>query len=805
MLHGYLHASLRWSVCATVIGAVVASHALAADSTFKTGDWPLLPLARPAVPVIDDSAALVDDTVIDAAATTEPAAAQAIQVSTTARTNLVKNSATKPKSTRLGRSWVKNPIDAFVLERLIKSGLRPNPPADKLTLLRRVTVDLLGLPPTPAEQAAFLKDRSTDAYVKVVDRLLSSPNYGERWAQYWLDLIRYAETAGFKKDDMRPDAYKYRDYVIRAFNQDLPYNRFIEEQLAGDELEPDNPDALIATGLNRLYPEETNASNFVQARQAILDDVTDVTGQAFMGLTIGCAKCHDHKFDPILQTDFYRLQAFFASILPDDDIPAVTPDQLKRYEEKLKAWKQATASVRKQLDDLLDPERKEAVEAAVEACDPATQLAVETPPEKRTPLQMQLAELADETVQKKLRRIEEGLDENQKKRYAELTKALAKFDSLKPLPLPTAMAVTDTGVQAPPTFCLAAGDYNKPLQEVTPGFLECLTDREPKIATPAVAPHSTGRRSALAHWLTQPDHPLTARVMANRIWQHHFGVGIVATENDFGEMGSPPSHRDMLDWLAAEFVSSGWSMKAIHRLIVTSNTYGQSSAVDPEDDAHVLALKTDPNDHLLWHFHRRRLEGEAIRDAALQISGQLNRRMFGPSAKPELPAVLLSSRYSWEADANPEDRNRRSIYVIARRNLRYPLLAAFDPADMHNSCARRSSTTTAPQALALLNSDFMLDQARHWSGNLMARYPQAGNELIAAAYVDAYGRQPTADEIAAADEFLAEQARRIASASEVSPALLPDRTPQSLLPADAAAIVDLCHAIMNSTEFLYVD
>ncbi len=438
---------------------------------------------------------------------------------------------------------------------------------------------------------------------------------------------------------------------------------------------------------------------------------------------------------------------------------------------------------------------------------PATQLAVETPAEKRTPLQMQLAELADETVQKKLRRIEDGLDEDQKKRYAELTEELARFDSLKPQPLPTAMSVTDTGVQAPPTFCLAAGDYNKPMQEVTPGFLQCLTLREPEIVTPAAAPHSTGRRSALAHWLTQPDHPLTARVMVNRIWQHHFGVGIVATENDFGEMGSPPSHRDLLDWLAAEFVVERLEHEshapADRHLEYLWSVFDRGSAATT---CMPLALKTDPDDHLLWHFRRRRLEGEAIRDAALQVSGQLNPRMYGPSAKPELPAVMLSSRYSWEADANPEDRNRRSIYIIARRNLRYPLLAAFDPADMHNSCARRSCTTTAPQALTLLNSDFMLDQARHWSGNLLARYPEAGVEydrggVCRSLWPPANDRRDRRGGRSSWPSRLGESRRP----PKLAPTLLPEPTPQALLPANAAAIVDLCHAIMNSTEFLYVD
>ncbi len=707
--------------------------------------------------------------------------------------------------------WVATPIDAFILQGLEEKGLEPSPPADKLTLLRRVTFDLTGLPPSPAEQQAFLADDAADAYPRLVDRLLDSPRYGERWAQHWLDIVRYAETDGFKEDAFRPNAHKYRDYVIRALNADLPYDRFIRQQLAGDELECDNPEALIATGLNRLYPDEYNAANVRQRRQEIQDDLTDTTSLAFLGLTVGCAQCHDHKFDPISQVDYYRLQAFFAGLLPRDDVAVASSEQKQKYAEQLAAWEQATQKIRDEIEAIVAPKRQAALKDALLKFEPDIRQAVETPLDQRTTLDEQLAVQAMKYVTPKLREVPgKALKGDEKQRYEELQKELAAFDALKPAPLPTAMAVVDGASRLPATFRLVLGNYRKPLEEVQPGFPGCLGEPEPSIVPPSGNTTSSGRRAALANWLASREHPLTSRVMVNRIWQHHFGGGIVATPNDFGSMGEAPSHPELLDWLAVEFMDRGWSMKAMHRLMLLSAAYQQSSQVDLDKPAHARALDRDGGNRLWWHARRQRLEGEAIRDAMLSVSGQLNDAMFGPSAKPELPQGI-DGKLAWKPDANAAERNRRSIYVIAKRNLRYPLLEMFDLPDMHNSCAQRSTTTTAPQALALLNSDFALAQAQHWTGRLLAEQggkqnPPDLSAVVRAALGEAFSRPASDEQLQVAAEFLARQTAAIArSGDATASAVLPTPMPAGIDPAQAAALVDFCHALLNSNEFLYVD
>jgi hypothetical protein len=701
-------------------------------------------------------------------------------------------------------SWSRNPIDAFVLARLEQAGVRPNPPADKITLLRRVTFDLTGLAPTPAEREAFLKDQSSDAYERLVDRLLSSPRFGERWAQHWLDVVRYAESDGFKLDYVRPQAYRYRDYVLDAFNSDLPYDRFIRQQLAGDELEPDNSDALIATGFYRLHPEEVNASNYRLIRQDILDDITDVFGATFLGLTVGCARCHDHKFDPISQKDYYRLQAFFTPLL-QRDVPAERDRRARaRYDRQLASWTQATRPIRDEMAALLEPVGKAVFEESVVVFDPDTQAALRTPPGKRTALQRQLAVLASKQIERKYARMPRRLAPREKARYEELKRKLARYDALKPPPLPEALGVSDAGGEAPSTRRLAGGNYLKPREEVKPAFPSCLSREQPAIAPVPGQPGSTGRRSALARWLCRPDHPQTARVIVNRLWQHYLGQGIVGTPNDFGVMGETPTHPELLDYLASELVRNGWRLKPLHRLIVTSATYRQASQPERNLTA-AQAAKVDPDDKLLWHARVKRREGESIRDVLLQISGQLNQRMHGPSAQPELPEAIFESRYAWYPDERPEDRNRRSIYVLTRRNLPYPLFAAFDQPDRHTSCPARSVTITAPQALAMLNGEFSLAQARHLGSRLLSAHSNDRKTLIRAAYLQAFSREPDGEEMAAAESFLNHQASLIAAGSGRSPAVLPEPMPSGVNASLAGAVVDFCHALLNSAEFLYVE
>jgi hypothetical protein len=495
-------------------------------------------------------------------------------------------------------------------------------------------------------------------------------------------------------------------------------------------------------------------------------------------------------------------------MLPRDDLPVASLEEKRKFAERQADWEEATREIRDELDAIVQPYLEKGLKDAIQKYEQDIQTILLMQPEERDEQQKQWAVQAEKMLVGKRDEAIKTLKGDEKARYEELQKELAKFDKLKPEPLPTAMAITDAGPHSPPTYRLATGNFTKPLEEVQPGFPRFLGASEPAVQSPQIAPQSTGRRSALARWLTREDHPLTARVMMNRVWQHHFGVGIVGTSNDFGAMGDEPTHPSLLDWLAVEFVDRGWSLKTMHRLIVTSAAYQQSSSVDPGSIAQKKALEADPQNHLLWHFRRQRLDGESIRDAMLSMSGELNLRMYGESERPELPEGLKSS-YSWRPDKNPEDRNRRSIYLFARRNLRLPLLESFDLPDMHNSCPRRSNTTTAPQALHLLNSEFALDQARRFAGRVLNDYCECEGEeaRIRVIYELAFARLPSQEEAAAAVAFLRRQAELIGRHVEaVKPDFLP--IPEPVAPMDpehAAAYVDLCHSLLNSSEFMFVD
>jgi hypothetical protein len=674
------------------------------------------------------------------------------------------------------QGWVSNPVDAFILARLEAAGLVPSAPADRLRLLRRVTFDLTGLPPTAPEQEAFLADRSPDAYRKVVDRLLASPAFGERQAQHWLDLVRYAESDGFKEDAIRPETHRYRDWVIRALNDDLPYDRFVRLQLAGDELEPGNPDALIATGYNRLYPDEYNAANLEQRRQEILDELTDTTGLVFLGLTVGCARCHDHKYDPISQKDYYRLQAFFAPFQARN-LVVLAPEQRRAYETKRAEWELSTRDLRAEMDRLIDPIRSRLQQDALLKFRSEIQEAYRLAPQQRTPYQQVIASMCQLQVDRGGDGAPGRMSAQQKKRFQELQVRLPP-----PPDAPRTHAITDVGTEAPPTYRLIGGDWRKPGGRVQPAFPAALGGGSPDTSLPAGL-HSTGRRAALARWLTDPGNPLTARVIVNRLWQHHFGTGLVATSSDFGVQGTPATHPELLDWLARELIDSGWSLKHLHRLMVTSATYCQDSVVHPDTPEHRQASAHDPGNHLLWHARRRRLDGESIRDSVLALSGNIRRQMFGPSCHPELPEGL--SKYAWKPDERPEDRQRRSIYILVRRNLRFPLFDAFDLPDLHNSCSRRAHTITASQALLLLNGDLSLAQARTWAGALREQFGADNERLVARAYRLAWGRLARPEEIRLALAFLEKQTNR-----HHDPTM---------------ALTDFCHALFNTSEFLTID
>lgn len=725
--------------------AVAASSSCATEPKFHHGEWPFYSPVRPAAPNIDNPA------------------------------------------------WAANPIDRFVAASLEKAGLHPGPEADKAALLRRVTYDLIGLPPTTAELDAFLPDKSERAYTRVVDRLLASPRFGERWAQHWLDLVRYAETDGFKADQLRENAYHYRDYVIDSFNNDRPFDEFIRQQIAGDELEPDNPDALVATGFLRLYADEDNAANLFQRRQEILDDVTDTTSLTFVGLTMGCAQCHDHKFDDIPQTDYYRLQAFFVSMADRDDLTVADPATVAAYQADLARWEEATTTIRSEIERLLKKAHDDRQKFYLEKYEPAIVASYLKPAGSRSPLEEQIARMVQWRLDREfeVKPKTEKLSADEKAKFAELQKQLAEFDTLKPKDLPMAMAVCDVGQKAPPTRLLEGGSWKRPEAEVSPGFPEFLGATTPE-AGPIKRIHrrepTTGRRTQLADWLTRPDHPLTARVIVNRLWQQHFGRGIVATPNDFGVQGERPTHPELLDWLAVELVENGWSLKHVHRLMVTSATYRMSSFVQPNEPIAARATQMDHDNKLLWKTNRRRLEGEAIRDSMLQISGELNLEMHGPSTRPKLP-VGVSERYAWKPDEEAARRNRRSVNVLAKRNLRYPLFEVFDQPDLHQSCPRRAVTVTAPQSLAMLNSELTLELAHSWAERLVAEHGDSPRDLIQTAYREAFSREATKKEIALSERFLAEESQSSKHSGKLG----------------VDAITAFCHALFNSNEFITVD
>ncbi len=666
----------------------------------------------------------------------------------------------------------KNPIDAFLLHKLQASGLSYSRPADKATLLRRITFDLTGLPPTPQEIDAFLKDTSAEAYERVVDRLLNSPQFGERAALFWLDVVRFAETDGFKADDKRPNAWRYRDCVIKSFNDDKPYDRFIKEQIAGDELWPDDPDALTATAFLRHYPDEYNAVNLEQRRQEILNDVTDTTGQAFLGLTLGCAKCHDHKFDPIKQEDYYRIQAFFAGWKPVET-PVAPAAQLAEYRRKLAEWEARTAGVRKEIAEIEKPYRVRFSQKQRSRFPDEYARLLDVPDDKRSPLEKQIGAMIEKQVYSDTRAMLTGMKSPEKERYDALKK---KLESLGPKPVepPLTMAMTDIGADVPQTYFLKRGDWRKRDNEIKPGFLSAIEDKSADIKPPASG-KTTGRRTALAEWLTKPDHPLTARVMVNRLWQQHFGKGIVATPGDFGRQGEPPTHPELLDWLALELVKNGWKLKPLHRLIVLSDAYRQSSSFDKK------AATVDEDNKLLWRMNRRRLEGETIRDAILAVSGQINFKMGGPSVFPELPAEIKQN--GWTVSPEPE-RNRRSIYVYVKRNLRYPLFTAFDAPDRCETCSRRFVTTTAPQALMLLNETLIIDQAKVFAERVLRETGDKTETIIETAFRTALGRDPNSGERASLRSFLQKRSAK-GSTKE--------------------AVIDMCHSLLNLNEFVYLD
>ncbi len=675
------------------------------------------------------------------------------------------------------QGWVKTPIDAFVLAKLEAKGLKPVTPADKAALCRRAYYDLTGLPPTPEQVDAFVADKSPDAYEKLIDELLASPHYGEKWGRHWLDVVRFAETNGYERDGPKPFAWRYRDYVIRSFNADKPYDRFIREQIAGDELWPDDPDAIIATGYYRLGLWDDEPADPERALYDGFDDLVTATGQGFLGMTLNCCRCHEHKGDLFPQADYYKMVAFFRDVRPYSD----------------------TRDVRSKsnLTDITPPERRKLYEADLKQREArieeltAQMTAIEDEAIKKMPAEDQRAAEGPDRPQV-VAKVPRFLDPDRKAEYQKLKR---EREGLKKKPLPSqefALSVNHCYVNPPKTHVLIRGNPGANGKEVNPGFPEVFGLPDPAIPPPGPGAKSSGRRTVLANWLASKDNPLTARVMVNRVWQYHFGRGIVPTPSDFGKLGEKPTHPELLDWLAAEFVEPSkprdgrpWTLKRLHKLIMLSSTYQLSAKADADN------LKADPANALHWRFDMRRLTAEEVRDSMLAVAGNLNPKMFGPSVYPKLsPEVLAGISFTnkkehWP-DSPPEEANRRSVYVFVKRSLQVPILNAHDQADTDSPCPVRYTTTVPTQALGMLNGEFANAQATAFAARLAKECPGDLTKQVARAIRLTTGRVPAAGEVAKDAAFVRAMKEKHG---------LDDR----------AALTRYCLLALNANEFVYLD
>lgn len=715
------------------------------------------------------------------------------------------------------------PIDAFLHARLASAGLNFSPEADKRTLLRRATFDLTGLPPTPEQLDLFLADEAPDAYDRLIDRLLASPEYGERWARHWLDLAGYADSEGYANDPERKYAYKYRDYVIASLNADKPFDEFLCEQLAGDEmvappynnLTPDEIEKLVATGFLRMAADGTASGDTDPnlASNQVIADTVNIVSTAVLGLTVGCAQCHDHRYDPIPHVDYFRLRAIFepaldwkhwrkpqqrlVSLYTDADRAAAAAVEAEAAElDKARTTKQQEFILATREKELakLDPELSERV-----------RVALDTPEKDRTPEQQDLLREHPST------NVSAGslylYDKAAADELQKMADAAAAVRARKPVE-GFVQALTEVPGQVPETHLFARGDHEQPKQAVEPGDLTILA-----AATGASVPvddpelPTTGRRLAYAKHLTSGQHPLVARVIVNRVWLHHFGRGLVETPGDFGMLGARPTHPELLDWLAAEFVDGGWSFKRLHKQIMTSAAYRQSSQRVPEAEA------IDPDNHLYARMSIRRLEAEAIRDAALAASGTLRRQMFGPAVpvmEDEVGQVVVgidttdsAGRPTGKFISLEGQEYRRSIYVQVRRSLPLAVLDTFDAPAMEPNCAIRSTSTVAPQALMMMNSQFMVDMTRAMAERVRCEAGGDASAQLAHLWRLALAREPSEAERTAALEYLQTQQAEFAAANEA--AAKPDATAESAPDAAQEALASLCHALLGSNEFLYID
>ena len=646
-----------------------------------------------------------------------------------------------------------HPIDRFIDARLAKEGLTPAGEAERAVLIRRLTFDTTGLPPTPTEVAAFVKDTDPQAYEKLVDRLLASPAYGQRMARAWLDLVRYADSDGFRIDDFRPTAWRYRDYVIKAYNDNKPYDRFVQEQIAGDELFPGDPEALTALGYLRHWIYEYNNRDARGQWENILNDLTDTTGDVFLGAGMQCARCHDHKFDPILQRDYYALRSFFNNTLPVEDRIAWTKPQAGEHARQLAKWEEETRTIRDEIAALEKKYRETATRKAVEMFPDDVQAMINKPEAARTPYEQQIAALAWRQVDYEYARLDRSIKGADSVKHADLKRKLAEHDKLKPEEPPFVLAVRETGAKAIDAV------IPKKNTVVPPAFLTVLSANYPAEPAQITAPAdgaTTGRRTALARWLTDMSNPFTARLAMNRLWQLCFRRGLAPYASDFGRLGEPPSHPELLDWLAAEFMAKGWDQKTMHRLVLTSAAYRRSSS-HPAPQAGQLK---DPQNVLLWRSQPQRLESEQIRDAIFAACGDLKAdKQAGPSVVYGEPV--------------------RSIFTRIMRNNRDPLADVFDAPQWFSSASSRDVTTTPIQSLLLLNSPFMLKRGEILAARVAQEAPGDEAAQVRRLYELIFARAPSAAEARRAAAFLQEVAAQKAP-EKVAAAIANDFQPEKV-------------------------
>ena len=718
---------------------------------------------------------------------------------------------------------VSTAVDSFILAKLAEKGLEPGPEAGRRTLIRRITYGLTGLPPSPEEIDAYLEDDAPGAYKRLVERLLESPAYGEHWGRHWLDVTRYADSAGYSNDFELPNAWRYRDYVIRSFNRDKPYDRFVLEQIAGDELFPSDPEAIIATGFLRTGPwEHTGMAVAAVTRQLFLDDVTNHVGQTFLGLTLGCARCHDHKFDPIPTKDYYRMQAVFArTAFARRPVAFLQSESTESFEEGMRPFDLRLGELEHRMRDLHEAARERL--AAAEGKERAAKAT-------RSVLQRHLAKDQAELLKLLSKRV--AVHKLSKLRFEPL--AMTVSNGL--VPEWDAVASRNSYMSkgeynTARTFVLVGGDVQSPADEVTPGTLEAV-ERYAGVPEMRIPGGSEGRRSALAKWIVDRQNPLTARVMVNRIWQYHFGRGLAANANNLGKMGKKPTHPELLDWLARFFQEQNWSVKAVHRVILYSQTYRRSST----HPAPALLEREDPANEYLARFSPRRLTAEELRDSMIAVAGELSDLAGGPGTYPQINAdvarqprhAMGSLRPLYESERTRRRRNRRSVYSFQQRSLMDPMVEVFNGANPDLSCEQRESSTVPTQAFALLNSEQSRDMAV-----IMAQRIEAASiaDPVGGAYRLAYGRLPSEEERGWTSDFLDRMTGHHA-ANPVGSRKAPDDVvyhitseltgerfefvqpaysgpyehnphPSEVLP-ETRALADLSLALLNSNEFVYV-